>query len=46
MTAYNAQEESDYTVELKSFFGAALPALPASPEIIGALQAIYTILLK
>jgi len=40
MTAYNAQAESGYTTELKSFFGAA------SPEIVANLHAIYTILLK
>jgi hypothetical protein len=39
MTAYNTQAESDYTTELKSFFGAA------SPEIVGSLHAVYTILL-
>lgn len=40
MTAYNSEAESDYTAELKSFFGAA------SPEVVGTLHAIYTILLK
>ncbi len=40
MTAYNAQAESSYTAELKSFFGAA------SPEIVANLHAIYSILLK
>ncbi len=39
MTAYNSQMESNYTRELKSYFGVA------SSAFVGALHGIYTILL-
>ena len=39
MTAYNAQAESAYTKELKSYLG------NATPPIVGALHAVYTLLL-
>ena len=39
MTAYNAQAESAYTKELKSFLGVG------TQPVAGALQAVYTLLL-
>ncbi len=39
MTAYNAQAESPYTRELKSYLG------EGTPPAVGTLRAIYTILL-
>ncbi len=39
MTAYNAQAESTYTRELKSYLGVG------TPEVVGTLHAVYTLLL-
>jgi len=45
MTAYNAQAESAYTKELKSYFGLYGGGPGNLPGIVGTLDAVYTLLL-
>ena len=45
MTAYNAQAESDYTGELRGYFSKISSKLPPSPQTLGVLQQVYTLLL-
>ena len=44
MTAYNTQEESDYTLELSVFLDGEVT--PVSPGVQAVLQQIYILLLK
>ncbi len=47
MTAYNAQAESDYTTELKGYFGKlkTSSSFPPSAKVSGVLQHVYSLLL-